>query len=125
LAEGAGLYNLFRQLGGSFGIALLATLIDRRSHFHYARVVEHLSAYDPFQQQQLGQMQSLLASRGMTPYEAQAGALKALSGLAQRQAAVLTYADVFQVLAWAGMATVLLLVLFQRPRSGKPAADAH
>jgi DHA2 family multidrug resistance protein len=125
LAEGAGLYNLFRQLGGSFGIALLATLVDRRSHFHYARLVEHLSAYDPFQQQQLGQMQSLLASRGMTPYEAQAGAYQALSGLVQRQAAVLTYADVFQVLAWAGMATVLLLVLFQRPRSGKPAADAH
>jgi DHA2 family multidrug resistance protein len=125
LAEGAGLYNLFRQLGGSFGIALLATLVDRRSHFHYARLVEHLSAYDPFQQQQLGQIQSLLASRGMTPYEAQAGAYGALAGLVQRQAAVLTFADTFQILAWVGMATVLLLVLFQRPRSGRPGADAH
>ena len=36
-----------------------------------------------------------------------------------------TYADAFQVLAWVGMATVLLLVLFQRPRSGKPGADVH
>jgi MFS transporter, DHA2 family, multidrug resistance protein len=125
LAEGAGLYNLFRQLGGSVGIALLATLVDRRSHFHYARLVEHLNAYDPFQQQQLGQMQGLLASRGLTPSEAQAGAYQALAGLVQRQAAVLTYADAFQVLAWVGMATVLLLVLFQRPRSGKPGADAH
>jgi MFS transporter, DHA2 family, multidrug resistance protein len=125
LADGAGLYNLFRQLGGSVGIALLATLVDRREHFHYARLVEHLSAYDPFQQQQLSQMQSLLASRGLTPYEAQAGAYQSLSGLVQRQATVLTYADAFQLLAWVGMATVLLLVFFQRPRSGKPAADAH
>ncbi len=70
-------------------------------------------------------MQSLLASHGMTPYEAQAGAYKALSGLVQRQAAVLTYADTFQVIAWVGMATLLLLVLFQRPRSGKPGPDAH
>jgi hypothetical protein len=70
-------------------------------------------------------MQSLLASRGLTPSEAQAGAHQALSGLVQRQAAVLTYADIFQVLAWVGMATVLLLVLFQRPRSGKPGAHAH
>ncbi len=125
LAEGAGLYNLFRQLGGSFGIALLATLIDRRDHFHYARLVEHLSAYDSFQQQRLDQMQNLLASHGMTPYEAQTGAYGALSGLVQRQAAVLTYADTFQMIAWVGMATVLLLVLFQRPRRGKPVADAH
>jgi DHA2 family multidrug resistance protein len=125
LAEGAGLYNLFRQLGGSFGIALLATLIDRRNHFHYARLAEHLSAYDPFQQQQLSQMQNLLVSRGMSPYEAQAGAYKMLSNLVQRQAAVLTYADTFQVIAWVGMATLLLLVLFQRPRSSKAGAAAH
>jgi DHA2 family multidrug resistance protein len=125
LGEGAGLYNLFRQLGGSFGIALLATLVDRRTNFHYARLVEHLNAYDPFQQQQMSQIQSLLASRGMTPHEAQAGAYGALSGLVQRQAAVLTFADTFQVLAWVGMATVLLLVLFQRPRVGEPGADAH
>jgi DHA2 family multidrug resistance protein len=125
LAEGAGLYNLFRQLGGSFGIALLATLIDRRGHFHYARLAEHLSPYDPLQVQQLGHVQSLLASGGMAPGETQAGAYKALSALVQRQAAVLTYADTFQVIAWVGMATVLLLLLFQRPRSGKPAAAAH
>jgi DHA2 family multidrug resistance protein len=125
LAEGAGLYNLFRQLGGSFGIALLATLIDRRNHFHYARLAEHLGANDPFPHQRLERIQSLLVSHGMSPTEAQAGAVKVLSGLVQRQAAVLTYADTFQVIAWVGMATLFLLVLFQRPRSAKASGAAH
>src|SRR5205814_2591269 len=98
LAEGAGLYNLFRQLGGSFGIALLAPLIDRRDHFHYARLVEHLNAYEPLQRQQLGHVQHLLAHGGRLPSEAAAGAYKMLSGLVQRQAAVLTFADAFEVL---------------------------
>lgn len=125
VGEGAGIYNLFRQLGGSFGIAILTTLISRRSQLHYARLNEHLSLYDPFQRQELAHIQSLLVQRGMTPYDAQAGAYKVLTGLVQRQAAVLTFMDVYTVLAWVGVGTLLLLFLFQRPRSGKPAAEAH
>jgi DHA2 family multidrug resistance protein len=125
VGEGAGLYNLFRQLGGSFGIAMLTTLISRRNQFHYARLGEHLNVYDPFQRQQLAHIQALLMRRGMTPYDAQAGALKVLAGMVQRQAAALTFMDVYAVLAWVGVGTLFLLVLFQRPRSGKPSADAH
>ena len=29
LSQGSGLYNFFRQLGGSFGIAVIATLLNR------------------------------------------------------------------------------------------------
>ncbi len=125
LGDGAGLYNLFRQLGGSFGIALLATVVDRREHFHYARLVERLNPYDVFQQQQLSQLQTQLQSHGLSANETQSGALQALSGVVQRQAAVLTFADDFQILAWVGMATVVLLVLFERPRGARPPAEAH
>jgi len=56
VAEGSGLFNLSRQLGGSFGIAILATLLDRRQNFHYARLVENLSTYDLGTQQRLSQI---------------------------------------------------------------------
>ncbi|MCW3052648.1 MAG: drug resistance transporter, EmrB/QacA subfamily [Chthonomonadales bacterium] len=125
VGEGAGIYNLFRQLGGSFGIAMLTTLISRRNQFHYARLGEHLNVYDPFQRQELAHIQAQLVQRGMTPFDAQAGALKVLANLVQRQAAALTFMDVYAVLAWVGIGTLLLLVLFQRPRNGKPSADAH
>jgi len=125
VGEGAGIYNLFRQLGGSFGIAMLTTLISRRNQFHYARLGEHLNVYDPFQHQELAHIQAQLVQRGMTPFDAQTGALKVLASLVQRQAAALTFMDVYAVLAWVGIGTLLLLFLFQRPRSGKPSADAH
>lgn len=125
LAEGAGLYNLFRQLGGSFGIALLTTLISRRNQFHYARLDEHLNVYDPAQRETLAHIQAQLVQRGMTPYDAHAGAYKVLAGLVQRQAAALTFMDIYAVLGWVGVGTLLLLFLFQRPRSGKPSAEAH
>src|SRR5262249_56667271 len=38
----SGIVNLFRNMGGDIGIALVATLIARRSQFHQARLVEHV-----------------------------------------------------------------------------------
>ena len=67
----------------------------------------------------------LVVQRGMTPYDAQAGAYEVLANLVHRQAAALTFMDIYAVLAWVGVGTLLLLILFQRPRSGKPAVEAH
>lgn len=47
IAAGSGFYNLTRQLGGSIGIALLSTVLDRRHAFHRAILAEDLSPYNP------------------------------------------------------------------------------
>ena len=47
LTNAAALYNLIRQLGGSFGIAIIATLLENRQQFAYARLSRHLSAMNP------------------------------------------------------------------------------
>jgi DHA2 family multidrug resistance protein len=41
------IFNLLRNLGGSFGVAFVTTLIARRAQFHQHRLVEHLTPYDP------------------------------------------------------------------------------
>jgi DHA2 family multidrug resistance protein len=38
------LYNLMRNLGSSFGIAAVTTVLARRAQFHQARISDHLSA---------------------------------------------------------------------------------
>jgi DHA2 family multidrug resistance protein len=43
MLQGAGLYNLFRQTGGSMGIAVLATLIDHRGVLHHTYLSERLA----------------------------------------------------------------------------------
>ena len=47
LAQGTGLFNLARQLGGSFGIAIAATLLHRFSEQAMDGLRAHQSLYDP------------------------------------------------------------------------------
>ncbi|HEX5435714.1 MAG TPA: DHA2 family efflux MFS transporter permease subunit, partial [Gemmatimonadaceae bacterium] len=47
LAQGTGMFNLFRQLGGSLGIAIMATLLTRFTHVKEALLAAHITAYDP------------------------------------------------------------------------------
>lgn len=124
IAQGSGLYNLFRQLGGSFGIAILATIIDRRMHFHYARLGENLTAFSPATQLRISQLQGYFGGTGMTPEAAKSAAYATLSHTISGQAAVMTYMDVFRVMAYVGIGALVLLLLFQRPRNAVGAAAA-
>ncbi len=127
MAGGAGLYNLFRQLGGSFGIAILATLIDRRSHFHTERLSESISVYSPATQLRLTQIQQGLMMRGFTPMDAQTRSYAILQGTVHSQAMVMTYADMFRIMGYVGFGALALLMLFQRAKNapGAAAAAAH
>jgi len=50
MGNATGIFNLMRNLGGSFGIATATTLLARRGQLHQSRLVEHLSPLDlPFQ----------------------------------------------------------------------------
>ncbi len=126
VAQGAGLYNLFRQLGGSFGIAILATLIDRRQRFHAARLSDNLTSYSYGTQQRLTQLQSAFAAKGMTADTAKDAANKALYGTIHTQSTVLSYMDVFYFLSFVSLGAILLLFLFKRTKAkGSAAAAAH
>jgi len=47
MGNAAGIYNLMRNLGGSFGIAAVTTIIARRAQVHQALMVGHMTPYDP------------------------------------------------------------------------------
>jgi DHA2 family multidrug resistance protein len=47
IPQGAGLTNMMRQLGGSFGVAIIATYIQQRVWSHRGALLGHLSIYDP------------------------------------------------------------------------------
>jgi DHA2 family multidrug resistance protein len=51
MGNATGIFNLMRNLGGSFGIATATTLLARRSQFHQNRLVEHLTPFSlPYQE---------------------------------------------------------------------------
>ena len=53
LGNATGIYNLMRNLGGSFGIAMVSTLLVRRAQVHQALLVGHLTPYDHAYTEQL------------------------------------------------------------------------
>jgi MFS transporter, DHA2 family, multidrug resistance protein len=44
MGNATGIFNLLRNLGGSFGIAVATTVLSRREQFHQSRLVEHVTA---------------------------------------------------------------------------------
>lgn len=52
-AQAAGLTSMVRQLGGSFGVALVGTFIERSTAYHRADLAPNLSLYDPETQERL------------------------------------------------------------------------
>ncbi len=91
--QGAALYNLSRQTGGSLGIAILATLLDHRADVHAAYLTENVTTLSPATWQRLEMMRAGLEARGMDPAAALNGAYQLMQGVIERQASVLAFRD--------------------------------
>jgi DHA2 family multidrug resistance protein len=120
VGAGTGFFNLTRQLGGSFGIALLTLSLDHQRAVHRAHLVESLTLTDPRLQQRLAELQLGLASRpggGSTLAER---ALQLLSLQVDQQAALLAYGDVFRLVGLLFLAVIPLVLLLGRPPAPAP-----
>jgi DHA2 family multidrug resistance protein len=95
IGDGAAFTGMMRQLGGSFGVAVIITFMSRRNMMHRNDLVSKLDVNNPAVQNKLYSLQQGITSRGINPFTAKQGALKLLDGSVTRQAAVLSYMDVF------------------------------
>jgi DHA2 family multidrug resistance protein len=126
--KAAGLYNLFRQLGGSFGIAVLATQLDHRAKVHGAHLAEHLSVLSPLSQERAAALQSMYLSRGLDPQSALDAAHRALAGTLQRQAMALSFEDAYRMILVVVLVSLpLVFLLRHRPPLGgeQPQRGVH
>ena len=95
IGQGAAFTGMMRQLGGSFGIALITTFLSRQNVVHGADLVSKLDYTNPSVQQRLHGIQAAFISRGKGTNDALQAAYEAMSGMVSKQAAVLSYMDVF------------------------------
>jgi DHA2 family multidrug resistance protein len=90
IAKGAGMYNLFRQLGGSFGIAILSMILDRRADVHLVSLAENVGPFDAPAVERLASLSQRFAERGLDSdaagFAAQATLDRALHAAASMQA---------------------------------------
>ena len=117
------LFNLMRNIGGSVGIAITGTMLARSSRATAATLGSNVNIYDPATQTMLLQMRSAFMAAGADAATATSRAYAAMFGLLQRQAAMVSFVGIFQLLGVVFIALIPLVLLMQRPRqAGAPAA---
>jgi DHA2 family multidrug resistance protein len=125
VAKATGFFNLTRLLGGSLGVALMSTILDRRLAFHRSVLVSHLVDGDPKTSERIAMLTHAFTSRGMGEQVAHTQALAALDGSVMRQASVLSFNDTFFVTAVLVLLILPLALLLGKPVQGASAQDAH
>jgi len=125
MAQGTGLFNLSRQLGGSFGIAVAATLLTRFTETARTAMLPHVTAADPAALQWIERVSRGLVSQGGTVDAARMKAYALLNATVQRQAAVVAFEKVFLVMGVAFVCALPLMLMFRKGRPGMGAGLAH
>ncbi|HWR59554.1 MAG TPA: DHA2 family efflux MFS transporter permease subunit, partial [Thermodesulfovibrionales bacterium] len=95
MGNAAAIYNLLRNLGGSFGVAFVTTMLARRSQFHHNHLVDNLSQFDTGLQLGLGQTSHMLQYKGFIPSLADQGSLGLIYGRLVREASMISFNDTF------------------------------
>jgi MFS transporter, DHA2 family, multidrug resistance protein len=116
LAQGTGMFNLTRQLGGSLGIAVMATLLTRFTNQSKQLLTEHVTTMDPISLGRLDQITRAIAARGLNPVSARQQALMILDRQIQAQASVLAFSKIYLLSGAILLCSLPLLFLF---RTGK------
>jgi DHA2 family multidrug resistance protein len=119
IGQGAAFTGMMRQLGGSFGIAIITTFISMKNMVHRVDLISKLDVNDPVLQQRISGMQRNFISKGMTPDIALKSAYKALDFSVFKQASVLSYMDVFLYLGVLFLLCVPFVLLVKGNRKKK------
>jgi len=97
MPSASSLFNMTRNLGGSIGIAMLATTLTNREHFHSARIGEAVSMAAPATQGRLDQLTQGFIASGIDPATAANRALAAIDRIVRRESYVMAYNDAFLI----------------------------
>jgi DHA2 family multidrug resistance protein len=117
MPSASSLFNMTRNLGGSIGIALLATTLTQREHFHSARLGESITGFSLAVQQRLDAMTASFIGQGIDPVNAADKALKAIDGIVRRESFVMAYNDGFLIVGVFLLACIPILWLSDKVKS--------
>lgn len=119
IGQGAAFTGMMRQLGGSFGIALITTFISRQNVIHGTNLNNNLDITKAAVYLRVQETQHFFMSKGMGAADALKAAYASLGGNVSRQAAVLSYMDVFLYLGIAFLLCVPFIILVKGNKKKK------
>lgn len=116
MGNAAGMFNLLRNIGGSVGIAVSATLLQRYSQFYQNVLVAHANPMNPLYQEKIAALTQAAINSGVPPSEAEQTALGILYRSIQQQAGMLSYNHIFWIIGIAFFSVIPFLLLLRKPK---------
>jgi DHA2 family multidrug resistance protein len=114
IGNAASLFNLMRNLGGSFGIAVSQTLLDRFRQGQVNILGSHVSPYSRATRMTLAHLYRMFVANGSDPTTASRQSYAAVWGMVQRQATMVSYVDVFRLLTFLFLLVIPLVLLLKK-----------
>jgi DHA2 family multidrug resistance protein len=124
IGEGAAFTGMMRQLGGSFGIAIITTFIARFGQEHRVNLIAHLDATKVNVQDRLHALQRGFMSKGFSSEVALQKAYKVLDFGVTKQSSVLSYMDVFLYLGLLFLVCIPFILLIKQGKNKVNPSDA-
>jgi DHA2 family multidrug resistance protein len=118
------LFNLMRNIGGSIGIAVTGTLLARHQQAMTSLFGSNVTEYGPEAQALFQQTRGAFMAAGADSVTATNRAYGAMFGMVQRQASIVSFVNLFQLLGILFLVLLPLILIMKRPRGG-PVAGAH
>ena len=124
IAQGTGMFNLTRQLGGSLGIAIVATLLSRFTFQAKSQLTQHVVTIGTEAQSRLEFISNGMIARGMNPAASHQQALMVMDRMVTAQASVLAFSRIY-LLSGLALCLSVPLMLFWQHGKGRGMVQAH
>jgi DHA2 family multidrug resistance protein len=123
--KASSLTNFFRNWGGSFGIAFVTTISERRQNFHQSTVGGTISASSPALQQSVKQTASYLQTNGFSHADAITAAYARVYDQLHAQTQLLAFMDCFHILGVITLIAAPIVLLTKGFKTGGKAPAGH
>ncbi len=124
-ADASALSNMMRNLGGSMGIAMLSTMLERREHFHFSMLAEGLTANAARTQERLTALAAGLQAHIADPGIAKTQAIAKLAAQVRQEAYVMAYADGFYLVGVSLVLSLGAVAILRKPQKPGGPIEAH
>jgi DHA2 family multidrug resistance protein len=123
--KASSLTNFFRNWGGSFGIAFITTVSERRQNFHQATVGGNLNSSSHYLQQAINQTAAYLQSHGFSPADAVTAAYARYYNQLHAQTQLLAFMDCFHIIGIITLIAAPLVLFTKNFKTGGKSTAAH
>jgi len=125
MGNATSLFNLMRNIGGSIGIAATGTMLARRQQAQLTLLGANVTPYSTTAQSMFERMRAGFIASGADMVTATNRAYAAMFGMVQRQAAMVSFVSIFQLLGILFLLLVPLILIMKRPRRAEAPVAAH